>query len=1122
MSEPVVGSTLLVQKVTLWSDASQSNAAFSYQLSALSTVTYVNATYALVALSVFDQNQIQLRERNLARSVINTYLAFAPGVVGDMRGTPSSPNFLQAAVLTPDTTSPTLVSFNLSMATGILALSFSEICDKNSFNVLSITFSSPFNTNLAFTLTAGSAYTLQDALIMYVQIHNDDMNAIKLLDQVAISNTTTILSATASLMTDMMGNNFTANAPLAVHTFWADNLPLILTNFSLNLNNSVVSFNFYEVVRLSTFNASSLVFSSVVGGPSVRLCNNSVISSADVDGIKTSVQVSITDLNQIKKVLNLTNIILSVDATSFQDKVGNSMVPVQNMIPIVLAPDVTGPMFLSFTLNVDQSVLRITFDETVHALTFVPNRLMVCGDINCVVGYRLTGGVVSVIDSTWIQVNITDYDINLLKNHLTMARFDNNTFLSLDYATVQDMYISQPNPSFAATLGVIAGGMVRDLTPPSLVSFGFNITSGILVLTFNEFVLATAFYSPAITLQCSNTSIVGCFVSLTEAQAVSGNAKQLFVQLSTKEQFQLKQNYNLDKNASDFYIAFTSGMISDLYGNVVNNIPTTAALRVTEWFNDIINPNLLGFDIDMDAETLTLYFSEPMRVETINFPGITLANVFCPGNITNNTVTLLASSVIYPTSNSTTLVIKLQKANVDRLKLLVIARGTGSTWIQISSATIKDMDAITPNQVNSLLLCSNALPATGFIPDTTPPVLQTVEYSRNSGVFILNFSEPISGASFNISNVILQSVQDLTAWLSEDSHSQLISPPSYVVAVDTLSLVIRLGWDDQNAIKAKYKLYTTVANSYFSATAAAVTDLYGNALTPILYSNALALSAVTPDSTSPVLLAFNLDMNNLAFSQSVLNKTVTLQTAQLTLMFSETVDMTTFNPTKITLQSSQTISDPTTESVTLTGLHQMLSTANTTSIVFKLLPADADRMKALLVGVTQSWSFVGLNNGVVKDMSGNLCTSLVNGNAIAVASYTPDVTPPNLLEFSLNMNTLNIQLTMLFDETVNGASLFPNVITLRNAVLAQNATASLLLTGAYGMSANGNMALWVPSGLTENFPYENSNKVTITLLPLNTNELKRLLICDERSYCWFIYTAQLVHDVNNNWIVGCY
>jgi hypothetical protein len=240
-----------------------------------------------------------------------------------------------------------------------------------------------------------------------------------------------------------------------------------------------------------------------------------------------------------------------------------------------------------------------------------------------------------------------------------------------------------------------------------------------------------------------------------------------------------------------------------------------------------------------------------------------------------------------------------------------------------------------------------------------------------------------------------------------------------------------------------------------------------------------------------------------------------LGTATLVLTFDETVDISTYDPSQITLQSTDTYDSASTAAVNLTGFRSNNTVQDGTQISFTLLIVDANEIKTLdALAVSKETSVVTLTEDFVRDMNGNRIAAVLPSNGFTVDAFTADSTPPVLLRFAVDLDAGELALT--FDEVVRGLSINPDEITLRGGMNYAGGS-NLTLTG--GIGATG--VSWIKSDTERTFDHPDSEVVTVALTKTDLDELKRLAICTSEDDCWLVHTEFLVYDQRDNNIVRC-
>ena len=103
------------------------------------------------------------------------------------------------------------------------------------------------------------------------------------------------------------------------------------------------------------------------------------------------------------------------------------------------------------------------------------------------------------------------------------------------------------------------------------------------------------------------------------------------------------------------------------------------------------------------------------------------------------------------------LMIQLTDSDLNSIKALTtLAISVESTYIAFFSGAVMDLS----NQNVRMLSASNAIRASTFTPDTTDPRLNSFVLDLNEGTIVFTFSETVNASSFDLTGVVLQSVQN--------------------------------------------------------------------------------------------------------------------------------------------------------------------------------------------------------------------------------------------------------------------------------------------------------------------------------------------------------------------------
>ena len=308
-----------------------------------------------------------------------------------------------------------------------------------------------------------------------------------------------------------------------------------------------------------------------------------------------------------------------------------------------------------------------------------------------------------------------------------------------------------------------------------------------------------------------------------------------------------------------------------------------------------------------------------------------------------------------------------------------MAKSVLTSGVLLGSGAFSDICAI-PNFISAEYQA-----ASSFIPDTTSPVLVAFAADWTQGTLTLNFNEPVKSDSLTAAAATLQGTL-----LGGNSLASYQLTSGTTASVYGLQIVVTLSLVDLNSIKALNTLFTAKADSFISFTSSLIKDLNNNAIVAIASNSGLQASTYQGDTNHPQVQSFDLNING--------------QYAVITLYFSETVLVSSFQTTGITLQSSSSVSGST-FMVQLSG-GAIVSRGNGLVIKIRLLQSDLDSLKLRGVGTSIATSWLTLSTNTVFNVAGVNVVALANGiNALSVSNYTPDTTAPSAIFFSLNMNT---------------------------------------------------------------------------------------------------------------------
>ena len=1047
-SETVNSFSLMVQYITLLAENGTDDTTLMHTLYNIPapdrSATYSdNSTSIDVKLGADDLNEIK-RLVNLGNMIDNTYIAIASELIVDMNGNPvqniTTDDPQQVFNITDDKTSPELVEFSLDMNTGCLNLTFSETVNASSLNISSITFRNRNDSSFTASLMLQSSSVEQnDSVILVVKLSDEDLNLLKFEETLASFSNNTYLRLSSNAVSDMSDNQYNeASDSFLVSIFIPDTTPPRLYLFSLDMNTGILSLTFTEVINGSSLNLTLISLRSdemmpyssfnLTGGEKSGT-NFDIGHPAVID-----IELTIDDLNRIKQLdqLAISNdtTFLSIDNNTTFDLSPNLniLLPIEAERVDEYYMDVTDPVLLEFYTDLTEEELTLVFDETVEISSLnisgitlqSSNNVSISGEM-----YTLDDStLITTQDDTILRVSLNTMDLNTVKLNPYLCTSKMDCYISLTQYAVQDMNMNsvQEIPTDNAT---IVANFTEDMTPPALDYFELDMNEGLITLVFTEPVNISTLQIEQFTLH----AMVGDNTSDTTEQLIPGmlpeqsasnssNGVEVVITLGTENLYSIQRKLTLAVSQESTHISIGTDAIRDMNNLSIVTIFPNMSEQVGDYTEDSTPPELLEYLLDVDQGLLSLTFDETVDASEIRLNTLMILS-------TNDTLSVpylppLSSSTLQPMFDDPIINITLTEGDLDAIKLLVdLGTDIENTYLFIPSGSIID------TSVPSNMIDATVQQAASVIDDETPPEATSFVVNLNNGYIVISFNEIVNASSISYTSFTLQNDREnFTANYTLTSGS---SPN-----INGLSVMITFTDDDLNAIKQLTDLFVSNETSFLSFTSDAIMDMASVSVSPRPTNNALPATMYINDTTSPILIQFDLDMN----------------LGYINLTFTETVNASSVQFDAITLQSDRELAFIN-DSYTLTG-GDLLSDISDTKILIELTMEDLNEIKRLEIGLTKPTSYIVIDSSFISDMNGNPVRAVENDTAEGVTMYLPDVTPPELNSFILNLTTDILSLT--FSETVRSSPFDVTALTLQDMT---NSTSYTLTMSSYTNSPDG-------------------------------------------------------------------
>ena len=346
----------------------------------------------------------------------------------------------------------------MNLNTSLLVLNFDEPIVSTSFSFASFTFQ-----NFLTILGDNSFFTLSNGTVLFpngvqvtVQLSSGDVNSIQQLDSLFTSKNTSFISHTNSAFFDLAGNSanpISNSSALITSMYSSDTKQPILYRYSLDMNTGFVLLTFNEVVNISSIHFPALSFQRLFntnGDLSLShfLTNMSYLNQTRND-IYVQFYISEYDLNLLKMqsiALSSQSAFLTISPLFISDMNGNFAFPILDainpIIPYIYYPDSTPPSLSSFSLNLNNSQIFLTFTETIDVYSIRPNNLILSSGRFSSVQYPISTSIISVshASSVYATLNISSQDFNEIQRLTSLAISLNSSFIYYPEDSFSDVF----------------------------------------------------------------------------------------------------------------------------------------------------------------------------------------------------------------------------------------------------------------------------------------------------------------------------------------------------------------------------------------------------------------------------------------------------------------------------------------------------------------------------------------------------------------------------------------------------------------------------------------------------------------------------------------------------------
>ena len=477
-----------------------------------------------IEISLNELNQLKCT-KNMFTNSYNSYITITSRAFLDCDGFGVPPikdgTALRAYYYEDDYTSPELIQFCLDLRQGTVQLIFDEPMDGSYFIVPNFELRNDDSENccgvcVCYPLTGSSGLTLDECdTIVTLTLNSEDFNNIISNPNLAANITTTYLYVYSWSVRDV---NYNYNQPVEQIRAWKVIPPLppppYLISFSVDMNTGTLQLSFSDeiVPTASRFNEVTLQ-NPPTAMLSLTLSSETTFSpSQPTDTL--NVHLTGEDLNSLKQINDLytseTDSFLTFGDNTFQASETDSDGTLIYVVPIVdglladsFLPDVTPPIFESFSVDMDSEIVLLTFDEPIIHSSFLITAVTLQDSlVPPTKTYVLLESVITSHVGSIIKVLLSSNDLDQLKIN-GIFKSINTSFAVLSEGAVQDTSGNIIEESSA----IQASSLVPDTTRPSLTRFDtLDLDEGFLVIVFDEAMDLSSIFFTYLTLTTQSGS----------------------------------------------------------------------------------------------------------------------------------------------------------------------------------------------------------------------------------------------------------------------------------------------------------------------------------------------------------------------------------------------------------------------------------------------------------------------------------------------------------------------------------------------------------------------------------------------------------------------------------------
>ena len=589
-----------------------------------------------------------------------------------------------------------------------------------------------------------------------------------------------------------------------------------------------------------------------------------------------------------------------------------------------------------------------------------------------------------------------------------------NLCSTFDSCYVQLSNVTDMNSNVLSPTTLRTTFIYSDTSNPKLTSFTLDMNLSIITLFFSETVNGSSFSYDGLIL----SDVDGLYGH----QLSSGVSNQLYspfhqVRLSDYDVNLIKESSNFGTSESNTFLRIKILLVADMSGNYVDLFSNSSRLQCSNFIPDSIPPKIVYSHLDMNAGTISFIFSEPVFVNFFRPLEFIIQN--------NNSFTSFHRLTGGRTTdrNWTHVDLYLYLSDLNIIKSdLNLASNLNNSYFNYSSELVSDTN------FNRIPTSSYSIRFSNFTPDTTSPRLVSFSTNLVYDFLTLTFNEPVLPLSLNP-----QALTFFNPFYHNISYSLKFS--KFINEKVSTEHTIYFQESDRNQLKTLeiISLLSPSVGVLLYHTQNFTNDTNNNKITsgPVLPIPILCLDIYSENCSQFILYSFNITLDTVL--PLLVRWELNLTSELIILFFSDSILVESLNISKIFLQNTVSISNPSSLQFIFNIDTIVSTTINGPNIVLRIGINDLNLLKSFTnIGTCLSNdTYLSIAQGTVTDLFNNKNAATPLHSALMVAKCYPDTIQPYLTSFDLYFNNGQppLFLRLTFSETINSSSFEPGQLT---------------------------------------------------------------------------------------------